>query len=49
MTALCFGVPHLHHPQGDKQKDLKARKIYYKSNSSILAANVDLLFYTKCD
>jgi hypothetical protein len=42
-------MPHLYHSQGDQQKDLKARKIYYTSNSSILAANVDLLFYTKYD
>jgi len=47
MTASFFGMRHLH--QGDQHEDLKVKKIYYKSISSILAANGDLLFCRKCD
>jgi hypothetical protein len=47
MTALCFGVRHLHLPQGDQRKDLKVTEMYYSSNYSPIAANVDLLFHKK--
>jgi len=34
---------------GRSAKNLKVTKIYYKSNSQILAANSDLLFYGDFD